>query len=587
MEIDAPKSRVLICDPFHQDGIALLQTVAEVDFRPGISQHELLLALPDFAGIILGNRLQLKKKAIKRAIQLQVIAHTGARLENVDILAASRAEIELVNSPGARTIAVAEHTMALLLAVARRLPTANQQTQQGQLVSEGAWGSGLAGKALGIIGYGRIGQQTAKRARAFEMQILVNQIEQTDELTLDEEAGIIQRVDLNDLLGAADYVSLHVPYNKETRHLIGVEQLARMKASAILINTAHAKTVDEKALLAALDAGEIAGAALDVFDPKRGKGSALAQHQRVIATPHIAGSSAEAGQIAAVNIAEKMIPLLRFVEPTAILPLRFVPSENVIPHEAFDQKRVDRLKKRLADEITLNNPPIVMPAGDGQYVVLDGATRTTALNQLGIPHMAVQIIDSGDGLELKTWFHVIHQMPAADLFNTLDALPLVSLRKTEPKKAQEDLLLDDALCYLHTVENQVFMVYPTPGARRLAALNSLTETYIDQANVSRTLENDVLHLQRLYPDMSALVVFPELTVEYVLQVVKSGRYVPAGITRFVIPGRILRAGIEMDVMRSQTMSLREKNIWLQQMLQQKEGAGSIRFYQEPVYLLDE
>ena len=345
--------------------------------------------------------------------------------------------------------------------------------------------------------------------------------------------------------------------------------------------------MDEGALLTALEDNQIAGAALDVFADQGRAGNALAQHERVLATPHIAGSSADAQQQTALTLAHRMLVFLRSAEPTTILPLRIVPADKVIPHEAFDQKRVDRLKSRLEHERYLKNPPIVMPADDGRYVVLDGATRTTALQQLQIPHMAVQVISSDDGLQLKTWFHVIHQIAPQQLFQMLDALPLVSLVEIEAIQAKEELLLNDALCYLHTAENKVYMVYPASGANRLSALNSLTETYIDATHVSRTLESDVLHLQRLFPDLSALVVFPELTVEFVLQVVKSGRYVPAGITRFVIPGRILRAGIDLDMLRSHEISLREKNSRLHHMLKEKEGDGAIRYYQEPVYLLDE
>ena len=235
--------RVLICEPFHADGIALLRSVAEVDVALDLSSQELLLRIVDYAGIVVGSQTPVNKKLLKQAIQLKVIAHAGSRLGNIDFRAIKKYDIELLHNPGAHTIAVAEHTMAFLLAMARRLPTANQQTQQGVLATEGVWGMGLAGKTLGIIGYGRIGRQVTKRAIAFDMNVLVNQIERTDELALDEQEGIIQLVDLNDLLAEADFVSLHVPLNKTTRHLIGAEQLKRMKRSAILINTARGRGV--------------------------------------------------------------------------------------------------------------------------------------------------------------------------------------------------------------------------------------------------------------------------------------------------------------------------------------------------------
>jgi hypothetical protein len=242
----------------------------------------------------------------------------------------------------------------------------------------------------------------------------------------------------------------------------------------------------------------------------------------------------------------------------------------------------------LEKDGVLGNPPIVTEVGDGTYMVLDGATRTAAMNQLGYPHAIVQVVSSGEGLGLKTWYHVIQQIRVYDLLPLLQALPNVSLREVDPKKAREVMFEYGGLCYLHTVEDRSYVVQAAAGVNRIDALNQFTQTYIEVSHVDRTLVEDIFRLKNEYAEMTAVVIFPEYTVDQVIQsTLKSNRLFPAGITRFLIPGRILRLNADLTMIRSRELTLREKNRWLHEQLLQRQAKGGIRYYGEPVVLLDE
>ncbi|MFQ5611695.1 MAG: NAD(P)-dependent oxidoreductase [Anaerolineae bacterium] len=579
---DSRRPRVLICDPIAQAGVEMLQEHAEVDLKPGLSPGELLKIIGEYEAVIVRSATRITAEVIEHGLRLKVIGRAGAGLDNIDVVAAQNREIAVVNAPDANTVAVAEHTMALMLALARRLPRADLSLKEGRWEKSSLMGTGLANKTVGIIGFGRIGREVACRAHAFGMKVLVNQYRPTPELNLEDG---VAAVDLLDLLREADFVTLHVPARPETENLIGAEQLALMKPTAYLINTARGMVIDEAALLAALDRGQIAGAALDVFVEEPATDSRLAQHDRVIATPHIAASTEDAQLAAATTVAERVIKLIEQVQRGSLLSLQFVPLDKVYPHEHVDPRRVDRLKNRLEVDGILANPPVVAEAGD-RYVVLDGATRTTALKALSYPHCVVQVISDKNNLNLQTWYHAVRGADPEELVRQLDALPEISMVETGPDKVLEEMLEYGGLCYLHTRTGKIYLIKPAPQVNRLDALNKVTEAYIAAYHVTRTLERDLVQLQNEYPDLGALVVFPNYTVEQVLQIAQSGRAMPAGITRFVIPGRVLRVNAQLRHLKS-GKTLREKNEWLHHLLLDKFASGQVRYYEEPVYLLDE
>lgn len=585
MKSNHRRPRILICDEIHERGIELLQQYADVDKKTGLSPTELRDIVSAYDGLITRSSTQITADIIKHGLNLKIIGRAGSGLENVDVEAARAAQIAVANSPDANTLAVADHTMALLLALARRLPEAVGSVRAGQWDKNELKGIGLAGKTLGIVGFGRIGRQVALRAQAFGMKVLVNQRSLTPELHL--EAGLTA-VDLPDLLAAADFLTLHVSPRPEAKQLIGVAELAQMKPTAYLINTARGEVVDEAALLQALQNGRLAGAALDVFAQEPAINQALLQHPRVIATPHIGANTETAEEAASVLIAERFMEFFQQVEVETVLPLRVVPLARVFPHENIDPKRVNRLAQRLDTEGKLGNPPIVTEAGDGRYMVLDGATRTAAMQQLGFPHAIVQVVNSEDGLGLKTWYHLIRQIREDDLLQLLQQLPYVNLQPVAPEEAAKAMFEYGGLCYLHTVSDLAYVVQPAAGANRLDALNQLTECYIDAAHVDRTLNSNIISLKSEADGFTAVVVFPEYTVGQVIQTtLESERLFPAGITRFIIPGRILRLNADIDILRSADLSLHEKNRWLHEQLLQRQAKGGIRRYDEAVYLLDE
>ncbi|MBE2197712.1 MAG: hypothetical protein IAE79_03810 [Anaerolinea sp.] len=302
--ITKKRPRVLICDALAAVGVTLLREHTDVDVNTTLTPAALLDVVADYDVLVVRSATQVTRAVIERGQSLQLIARAGAGLDNIDVVAARERQITVVNSPDANTLAVAEHTMGLLLSLARRLPRADWGLKAGKWEKSSLVGEGLAGKTLGIVGFGRIGREVAMRAHAFRMKILVNQRRSTPELDL---AAGVQSVDLFDLLRAADFVTLHLPLTAETENMFGAAQFAVMKQTAYLVNTARGGLIAEAELLQALDNGQIAGAALDVFVHEPAIDSALARHERVIATPHIGASTTDAQEAAALSVAEQIV----------------------------------------------------------------------------------------------------------------------------------------------------------------------------------------------------------------------------------------------------------------------------------------
>jgi phosphoglycerate dehydrogenase-like enzyme len=585
MKSDGKQARVLICDRIAEVGIELLQQEAEVDVKIGLSPAELQSIVGDYDAVVVRSATKIGAEIIDRADRLKVIGRAGAGLDNIDVITAKERGIKVVNCPDANTRAVAEHTMALILGLARRLPRADLSMKEGRWEKSKLMGTGLVGKTLGIVGFGRIGREVAIRAHAFGMRVQVNQRRPTPELNLEAK---VEAVDLEDLLKESDFVTLHLPAKPETERMIGLKQLALMKPTAYLINTARGSVVDEADLLEALDKGLIAGAALDVFAKEPAIDSALAQHERVLATPHIAASTEDAQQTAALMVARQILEVILEETETVEVPLslRVVPTDQVVPHEQVDPRRVERLSERLKTEGILSSPPVVVQVED-HYVVLDGATRVTALQRLNYPHIIVQSVVPEEGLSLHTWFHAIRSYDPAKLVKVLGDIPEIDIIESSTRTVLDEMVEYGGLCYLHTVDGKIFLIVAAQGANHLQALNNLTSTYYNAAEfVTRTLSKNVSSLQGEFPDLTALVVFPEYTVDQVLQISRVGRVLPAGITRFIIPGRVLRLNADLAFLKSDE-TLARKNEWLREIVLKKLVGNEVRYYEEPVYLLDE
>ncbi len=584
VESTEQRPRVLIADRIGDAGIKLLREYAEVDIKTGQSQEELLEIIGHYEAVVVRSATKIKAEVIEQATRLKVIGRAGAGLDNIDVVAANKRGIKVINCPDANTRAVAEHTLALILGLARRLPKAVLTMKEGRWEKSRLMGMGLTGKTLGIIGFGHIGREVAIRAQAFGMKVLVNQRRPTPELNLEAK---VEAVDLDDMLKTSDFVTLHVPARSETEGLISIEQLALMKPTAYLINTARGNVVDESDLLEALDKGLIAGAALDVFATEPTLNRSLVQHEQVVATPHIGASTEDAQYLAAVTVAEKIIDIIKVPEQDKTIPLslRVVAMDKILPHEHTDPQRVEKLANRLINDKTLRNPLIVVEA-DNHYVVLDGATRTSALKQLEYPHVVVQVVSAKGELNLHTWYHAIRQLAPDKLLALINNLAEVSMKKTDSQHVLNEIIEHGWLCYVHTIEEEIWLIQAAPGVNHLKALNKLTQTYIEASVVTRSLNNNISTLQNEYADLTALVIYPEYTVEQVLQIARAGRVLPAGITRFIIPGRVLRINADLAYLKSDD-TLAQKNEWLRQLVLNKLNTNEVRYYEEPVYLLDE
>lgn len=573
------RPRILVIEPLHEAGLELLRQVGEVDIRPDLSPQEIQAIIGQYHALVVGSKTRIHDRIIEEGYNLRVIGSASSRLDNIDVSTARALGIEVRSSPSSNAVAIAEHTLTHMLLLAAQM--ASRQPEMSR---------GLSGKTLGIIGFGPSGREVARRALSFDMRVVVNQPRLTPELALD--AGVTA-LDLVDLLREADFVSLHVPFKAETETLIGAEELALMKPTACLVNTGHTDLVDDGALLAALDAGRIAGAALPEYPqelggPRSEQAAQVRQHPHVLVAPHLTKIIGDRRRAAAIAVAEQVIESLRAKRPSESLSLEVVPIEQVAPHEEIDDKRVSRLMQSLERDGRLVNPPVTT-YWKGKYIILDGATRFTALKRLGFPHVIVQVVDAvEDEYTLHTWYHAIAStQPADELF--------AFLRQYEEQFTLADLPADqiqhvfqeeEALCYFLDLSGRATVARAAPGKNRLEAMNTLVDAYTRWGTVERTLLTDLARLKAQIPDLVAVAIFPQFQPETVFDVASRGEYLPAGLTRFLIPGRILRLNADLEQLKKDE-PLVAKRAWFNQFLADKLARSRLRYYQEPVILLDE
>jgi hypothetical protein len=361
-----------------------------------------------------------------------------------------------------------------------------------------------------------------------------------------------------------------------------------MKPTAYLINTARGGIVNEEALIEALNTGLIAGAGVDVFVEEPTLNNPLAQHPNVVATPHIAASTDEAQTNAARDIAQQVSDYLAAAgEVAESLSLKLVPIEEVIPHEGFDPKRAARLAASLLADNMLANPPIVAAAG-GKYVVLDGATRTTAFAHLKIPHMVVQVVDPNQSdITLHTWSHLISGSSVDELLHELNRIEGLELREIAPGDVLNILQQPGTLAYFALPNGSFRAAFLNAAEERwLDVLNEMVNAYTLWGDVSRTLTTDIERLRAAFPEMVALAVFPTFQPDFVLNAAINGKMLPQGITRFVIPGRVLRLNLPLGMLQSSD-SLQSKRRALDEFVREKLGRQRVRYYHEPVVLLED
>jgi len=299
--------KVLLTDGLEENGKEILRSAAEVTDQSGISAEDLLKVVGQYDALIVRGRTKVTEAVLAAAPHLKVVGRAGVGVDNIDLAAAKAHQVTVVNSPLATTVAVAELTLSLMLSLVRELPRADASMKAGKWLKKEFEGRELFGKTLGVIGFGRIGSAVATRAKAFEMKILAY-----DPLVSAEE--IKKRggepVSLDELLAAADMITMHMPLTADSRNLLNAEALAKTKAGVYIVCAARGGVIDEEALLAALNSGHAAGAALDVFANEPPGTTELVAHPHVIDSPHIGAQTVEAQARAANDIAEEILNAL-------------------------------------------------------------------------------------------------------------------------------------------------------------------------------------------------------------------------------------------------------------------------------------
>jgi len=582
MKAQNKKSRILICDPIAKIGVDMLKEHCIVDVQSGLDEDQLKEAISTYDGAVVRSATKFPRNVIESAANLKVIGRAGAGLDTIDVEAANEKGIAVVNSPNANSVAVAEHTFALIFALVRHLPRANAGLKENLWEKKSLMGTGLAGKTLGLVGFGRIARQVASRAIAFGMNVQVSQKRATPDKNA--KSGV-ETVDLKTLFNTSDFISLHIPGKPENENFVSNELLSYMKPSAFIINTARGTVMDEEALLSALNQEKIAGAALDVFKIEPAVDNPLVAHEKVIVSPHIAASTDDAQQSAAVTIVEQMLDILTEPEHENPMDLAVVPLEKVFPHELIDPRRVENLIQKLNTSDVFTNPPIVFQSKE-HYVILDGATRVSSFKKLGYPHIIVQVLKDKDNYTLDTWFHAIRKIEMDTLINMLNDLPEITIAKSDKETVQAGMVAHGGLCYIQTIDKTIYHIQPKAGVNHLDALNKLTNAYIDASHVTRTLDDNIDSLVSEFPDLTGVVVFPVFTLNQVLQIADAGNVMPAGITRFIIPGRVMRLNASFETLKSD-MDLGEKNKWLYDLVMERLSKDQVRYYAEPIFLMDE
>jgi D-3-phosphoglycerate dehydrogenase len=297
--------RILVADPVADSAVAKMKDAGhDVVIRNSETDGPIEDQIRGFDCIVVRSATKVTKDVIDAADTLKLVVRAGVGLDNVDLEAAREKGVKVLNTPEAPTVSVAEMVIALMFALSRKVPSADSSMKDERWEKKKLKGTELWQKTLGIIGFGRIGCEVARRARALEMEVLAFDVVDIDAACVEYGA---ERAEKEDLLTRADYVTLHVPLLPETRGLIGEKELDMMKESAFIINTARGGVIDEQALLKALAENKIAGAGLDVFEKEPPVDWRLVKHPKVIATPHLSSSTSEAQVRVGDFTAEKVI----------------------------------------------------------------------------------------------------------------------------------------------------------------------------------------------------------------------------------------------------------------------------------------
>jgi len=322
--------KVLVSDPLADEGIEILRDFCEVDINTGLSEDELIDIIGEYDGLLVRSGTQVTAKVIEAASKLKFIGRAGAGVDNIDTDAATQRGIIVANAPAGNTLAACEHTLAMMASLARKIPQANASVKKGEWKRSAFMGVELNEKTLGIVGFGRIGQELAKRAIALDMKVVAYDPYINEERA--KELGV-EVMTLEQLFPVADFITVHTPLIKETKHLISKDTIAVMKPGVRIINCARGGIINEDDLYDGIVAGKVAGAALDVFEDEPPKDSGIVSLDEVITTPHLGASTVEAQLNVAVSVAKQCIEVLKGGSAKFVVNAPMVPTDQ--------QERID------------------------------------------------------------------------------------------------------------------------------------------------------------------------------------------------------------------------------------------------------
>lgn len=357
--------RVLVSDPIATEGIELLRQQADVDVKTGLSAAQLASIIGEYDALVVRSETRVTAQIIEAGRKLQVIGRAGVGVDNIDLQAATSKGVAVVNSPTGNTVAAAEHTMALLLSLARRVPQACASLKQGEWRRNDFLGVELRDKTLGVVGLGKVGSEVVRRARGFQMRIIA-----CDPFVSPEYARTlgVELTSLATVLQQADFLTLHTPLAASTRNLLGAREFEQVKPGIRIVNAARGELIDEEALLAALDSGRVAGAALDVFAQEPPGDRPVVKHPNVVVTPHLGASTLEAQREVALEVAQQVLKVLKGE------PAQYTVNVPVMPPEVHavlaPYLPVATLVGKLLTQLAQGQPPA---RTGGQFL---GATIT-------------------------------------------------------------------------------------------------------------------------------------------------------------------------------------------------------------------
>ncbi len=353
--------KVLIADSISESGVAELARGGALDVvvRTGLSESDLIAIAPEFSGIVVRSQTKITSAVIEAAKKLRVVGRAGVGVDNVDVEAATRRGVIVMNAPGGNTVSTAEHAFSLLLCVARKIPAADAMVRGGKWERKNLEGVELYNKTLGVIGMGRIGSEISRRAIAFGMRVIAYDPYLSATRARALQVELVDEID--DVLAAADFITLHTPLTPETRHVLNPARLAKTKRGVRIINCARGGLIDEAALIEALQSGQVAAAALDVFEKEPlPNDSPLRSVPNLVLTPHLGASTAEAQESVGIEIAQSIrAALLEGTIRNAVnMPNLDAKTLAVVgPHLRFGEQLgrfLSQIAPRRAEQLTIN-----------------------------------------------------------------------------------------------------------------------------------------------------------------------------------------------------------------------------------------